>query len=167
MPPLLPLLAAQLRPPKLPTLQDMGTSEGQLRIARMKKANHQPPKAPPPAPKRAASIDCTVMGKGTAYKLEMHEPHKPAGYYLHYPEGFDRKSVEPAARGWFKKRADAEAEALRLAAATGDAFMVVRLVSKCVPWQCLTPAQNTGLRQEEAGGDRVASKTLLSVTEKN
>ena len=89
-------------------------------------------------------LERRVMRNGRAYKLEIHGPHKPAGYYLHYPEGFDRKSVTPHACGWFQTRADAEAEALRLAEATGDAFMVVRLVSKCVPWHCFTPAHNTG-----------------------
>ena len=58
------------------------------------------------------------------------------GYYLHYPKGFKRESVTPNACGWFEKRKDAETEVLRLAALTGDAFMVVRVVSKCVPWHC-------------------------------
>jgi nitrogen regulatory protein PII-like uncharacterized protein len=58
------------------------------------------------------------------------------GYYLHCPKRFKQGSVTPNACWWFEKQKDAEAEVLRLSELTGDAFMVVRVVSKCVPWHC-------------------------------
>lgn len=64
--------------------------------------------------------------------MEVHHGHD--GYYIHYPEGFRRKSVTPPACGWHANKNDAELEALRLANLTGDAFLVVVVVSKVVPW---------------------------------
>lgn len=66
--------------------------------------------------------------------LEIHKGGE--GYYLHYPAEFKRDDVDPPASGWFKRQPDAETEALRLAGATGKGFMVVRVVSKCIPWHC-------------------------------
>lgn len=58
------------------------------------------------------------------------------GYFLQYPEGFKREDVDPPAVGWFEKLPDAEAEALRLAEITGKGFLIVCVVSKCIPWHC-------------------------------
>jgi len=60
------------------------------------------------------------------------------GFYLHYPEGFKRDSVKPPATGWFEHKTDAEEEAVRLATETGKAFLVLRVVSRVVPWHQTT-----------------------------
>ena len=72
--------------------------------------------------------------------LEIHKGSN--GYFVQYPDGFKRNDVEPPACGWFAKRPDAEAEALRLAEATGKGFLIVRVVSKCIPWHCHGKAPN-------------------------
>ena len=56
------------------------------------------------------------------------------GFYLRYPDGFKRTDVDPPASGWFKSQVDAETEMVRLAELTNDAFFVMSVVSKCVPW---------------------------------
>ena len=73
--------------------------------------------------------------------LEIHKGSK--GYFVQYPTDFKREDVSPPACGWFKRRADAEAEALRLAEATGKGFLIVRVVSKCIPWHCHDKTPNT------------------------
>ena len=70
------------------------------------------------------------------------------GFYLHYPVGFDRRDVEPPASGWFEQRKDAEAEMLRLAKLTNKGFMVVKVVSKCMPW--MYPNNFTSTTPKEA-----------------
>lgn len=78
------------------------------------------------------------MGLDTTEKNMTLEIHKGSpGYYVHCLGGrIERDVVSPPASFWFQKRPDAEVEALRLATATGKAYGVVRLVSKCVPWHC-------------------------------
>ena len=63
-------------------------------------------------------------------------PNKPSsdGFYLHFPIGFKRDDVTPAAGCWYKTKAAAISEMVRLANLTNKSFAVVRVVSKCVPW---------------------------------
>ena len=82
--------------------------------------------------------------------LEIHKGSK--GYYIDYPRDFKREDVTPPACGWFEKRADAEAEALRLAEATGKGFLIVRVVSKCIPWHCHGKAPNAQHNRPASAG---------------
>ena len=78
------------------------------------------------------STSAVVFKEATNMSMEVHKGS--SGFYLQ-TDSRSAKSIFPAC-WWFEDQSDAEKEALRIAELTGDAILIVRVVSKVIPWHC-------------------------------